>query len=98
VSKKHKQTNALGKRFYDERMRRSWRQRDVAEHMEILHFELTGETIHIHEEMIGCWERGERNASPRYRHLLCKLFKISEEEQFSLINKDYNTWKEDATS
>src|SRR5438876_1660904 len=43
------------------------------------HFELTEEVIHVNEEMIGRWERGEHNISARYRQLLCKLFGISDE-------------------
>jgi transcriptional regulator with XRE-family HTH domain len=94
MSKMHKKPSAFGKRLSEERAQRHWTQRRVAEELAKLHFAQTGEERQVNEEMIGRWERGDRQVSFYYRQLLCKLFDISVKEQIFLINKDYKILKE----
>lgn len=86
---KRRSPNAFGSRLRAEREKRGWTQARVAEEVERLYdsqAHLLSRYLGVCEEMVRRWESGKHLPRPLYRHLLCELFAISEEECKALIN------------
>lgn len=72
-------------RLREYRLQLGWTQQDMAERIAHLAWMQRREHAGVNADMVAKWERGAKGVSPRYRDLLCHLFRVTP-DQLGLTN------------
>jgi transcriptional regulator with XRE-family HTH domain/tetratricopeptide (TPR) repeat protein len=67
-------------RLREYRLRLGWTQQEMAERIAQLAWMQRREHAGINADMVAKWERGAKGVSPRYRELLCQLFRVTPDQ------------------
>lgn len=67
-------------RLRDLRSEIGWTQQEMAERLARLAWMERREHVAVNADMIAKWERGAKGVSPRYRELLCHLFRVTPDQ------------------
>src|SRR5205807_2262639 len=73
-----------------QRLLRGWSLERVAELLNELAIEQTGQNVGVNAQMVGKWERGEKRPRPRYQELLCQLYQVDTDDLGFLPTYDLN--------
>ncbi|MGQ0719313.1 MAG: helix-turn-helix domain-containing protein [Pseudonocardiales bacterium] len=72
-------------RLREYRLQLGWTQQDMADRIAHLAWMQRREHAGVNADMVAKWERGAKGISPRYRELLCHLFRVTP-DQLGLTN------------